>query len=74
MKKKSRTQRAADVLAEYDYSKARRGKYALRYAKGTNLVALAPDVARVFPDSQSVNEALRALARLGRRSVKKTSA
>lgn len=74
MKKKSRTQRAADVLAEYDFSKARRGKYARRYAKGTNLVALAPDVARVFPDSQSVNEALRALARVGRRSVKKTSA
>lgn len=74
MKKKSRTQRAADVLAEYDFSKARRGKYARRYAKGTNLVALAPDVARVFPDSQAVNEALRALARVGRRSVKKTSA
>ena len=62
------------MSSEYDFSKARRGKYARRYAKGTNLVVLAPDVAKVFPDSQSVNEALRALARVGRRSVKKTSA
>ncbi len=72
--KKSRTPRARDVLAEYDFSKARRGKYARRYAKGTNLVVLAPDVAKVFPDSQSVNEALRILARIGRRGTKKTSA
>ena len=62
------------MLPEYDFSKARRGKYARRYAKGTNLVVLAPDVAKVFPDSQSVNEALRALARIGRRSAKKSSA
>ncbi len=74
MKKKRRTQRAGNVLSEYDFSKARRGKYARRYAKGTNLVVLAPDVARVFPDSQAVNEALRTLARVGRRSAKKTSA
>ncbi len=72
--RKSRTPRDRDVLAEYDFSKARRGKYARRYAEGTNLVVLAPDVAKIFPDSQSVNEALRVLARVGRRSVKKTSA
>ena len=62
------------MLSEYDFGKARRGKYARRYARGTNLVVLAPDVAKVFPDSQSVNEALRALARIGRRSARKTSA
>ena len=74
MKKKTRTQRGPDMLSEYDFSKARRGKYTRRYAAGTNLVLLAPDVAKVFPDSQSVNEALRALARIGRRSAKKSSA
>ncbi|HUU82590.1 MAG TPA: hypothetical protein VM243_03705 [Phycisphaerae bacterium] len=74
MRKKTRTQRGRDMLSEYDFSKARRGKYARRYAGGTNLVVLAPDVAKVFPDSQSVNEALRALARIGRRSAKKSSA
>lgn len=74
MRKKTRTQRAPDMPSEYDFSKARRGKYARRYARGTNLVVLAPDVAKVFPDSQSVNEALRALARIGRRSARKSSA
>ena len=68
MRKKTRAQRAPDMLPEYDFSKARRGKYARRYAKGTNLVILAPDVAKVFPDSQSANEALRALARIARRA------
>ncbi|MHC4062888.1 MAG: hypothetical protein ACYSUI_00085 [Planctomycetota bacterium] len=74
MRKKCRTRRGPDILCEYDFSRARRGKYDRRYARGTNLVALAPDVAKVFPDSQSVNEALRALARIGRRSAKRSSA
>ncbi|GAF89743.1 unnamed protein product [marine sediment metagenome] len=74
MSKKPRTQRSPDMLSEYDFSKARRGKYARRYARGTNLVILAPDVAKVFPDSQSVNEALRALTRISRRSTKTASA
>ncbi len=39
-----------------------RGKYAERYAQGTNLVRLDPDVVEVFPDSEAVNRALRALA------------
>ena len=69
--KKTRTHRGAEMLPEYDFSKARRGKYARRYAKGTNLVVLAPDVARGFPDSQAVNEALRALVRISRRSARR---
>jgi hypothetical protein len=40
------------------------GKYARRYAAGTNMVSLDPDVAGVFPDSKSVNEALRSLVRI----------
>jgi hypothetical protein len=47
---------------EYDFSKGTRGKYAKRYAKGTNLVVLDADLAKLFPDSKSVNDALRALA------------
>ena len=38
-----------------------RGKYAARMAEGSNIVRLDPDIARVFPDSASVNEALRSL-------------
>ncbi len=46
---------------EYDFSGGVRGKHAKRYAKGTNVVVLDPDVAKVFPTSAAVNEALRAL-------------
>ena len=59
-----------DMLAEYDFHGGRRGVYAARYAQGTNLVALAPDIAAVFPDSDAVNAALRTLVRAARRSVK----
>ena len=41
-----------------------RGKYAAALARGTNLVLLAPDVARAFPTEEAVNEALRLVMRL----------
>jgi len=44
---------------EYDFSNGVRGKYAKRYAEGTNVVLLEPDIAEEFPTSESVNEALR---------------
>jgi hypothetical protein len=47
---------------EYDFSRGVRGKYAARMAKGSNVVVLDRDVQAVFPDSASVNAALRALA------------
>jgi hypothetical protein len=52
-------------MNEYDFSSGTRGKYAGRFAAGTNLVKLEPDVAKLFPDSASVNRALRRL--LGRK-------
>lgn len=55
------------VEPEYDFSKGVRGKYSGRFADGTNLIILDPDVAKEFPDSQSVNEALRSLLKTGRR-------
>jgi hypothetical protein len=53
-----------EMLEEYDFSKGVRGKYAKKYAEGTNIVKLDADVAKVFPDAASVNEALRAIARI----------
>ena len=47
---------------EYDFSDAVRGVTAVRYARGTNVVVIDPEVLDVFPDGPSVNEALRALA------------
>lgn len=57
-----------EMFAEYDFHQGTRGKYAKEYASGTNVVVLDPDVAGVFPDSESVNEALRLLIRIARES------
>ena len=70
MKKAPKPKRDPEMLDEYDFSKGQRGKYAKRYAEGTNVVLLEPDVAAVFPDSASVNEALRSLVQLARKSTK----
>ena len=50
-----------DILPEYDFSGAVRGKYYQRYRQGTNVVLLDPDVAKVFHDFTAVNDALRLL-------------
>ena len=55
---------------EYDFSKGVRGATAARYAQGTNIVVVDPDVRDVFPDSAAVNDALRALAPVIRRERK----
>jgi hypothetical protein len=39
-----------------------RGKYASRYREGTNIVLVDPDLHKLFPDSESVNRALRKFA------------
>ena len=56
-----------NMLEEYDFSKGIRGKYAAKYKEGTNLVKLDPELTEYFPDSASVNEALRSLANLMKR-------
>jgi hypothetical protein len=53
---------ADEILPEYDFSRASRNKYASRYAAGSAVVVLDPDVASAFPTSSEANEALRALA------------
>ena len=39
-----------------------RGKYAKSYREGTNIVLVEPDLHKIFPDSESVNRALRKFA------------
>ena len=53
-----------DMLEEYDFSDGIRGKYTSKYRNGTNIVILDPELIEYFPDSASVNEALRSLAGL----------
>jgi Trm5-related predicted tRNA methylase len=55
-----------------DFSGGVRGKYVGRFAKGSNVVVLDPDVAQVFTDSESVNQALRALAGIIHHQSEKT--
>jgi len=45
------------MLDEYDFSGGVRGKYAARFAQAANVVVLDQDVAEVFTDSESVNQA-----------------
>ncbi|MBF0231317.1 MAG: hypothetical protein HQK63_17275 [Desulfamplus sp.] len=61
-----------ELRPEYDLSKLKggiKGKYAAKYSEGTNIVLLAPDVAEVFKDNESVNEALRLLIKIAERKV-----
>lgn len=57
-----------EMKPEYDFSGGVRGKYADRYRQGTNVVLLDPEVAAAFPDSDSVNAALRALLAIAKRT------
>lgn len=63
-----------ELCPEYDLSKLKggvKGKYASKYKAGTNLILLEPDVAEVFKDNESVNEALRLLIKIaGEKYVK----
>lgn len=61
---KKGTRRNGEMRDHYDFSDGVRGKYAGRYAEGTNVVVLDPDVARLFPNRQAVNETLRAVAQI----------
>ena len=63
-----------DMLPHYDFRGGVRGKYARDYARSENLRILAPDLLDVFPDSESVNEALRTLVRITSAIPQKISA
>lgn len=59
-----------EMLDEYDFSKGVKGKYIGRFKDGSNVVVLDPDVAEIFHDSESVNNALRSIAQIIRKQIK----
>ena len=67
MKKKQ----ALEIAPEYNFKDGIRGKYAKKFAEGTNIILLAPDVLKDFPDSNSVNKTLRAISKKVNRNRKK---
>jgi hypothetical protein len=63
--------KVAEMRSEYrveDLGKGERGKYYQSYRERTNLVLLSPDVAEAFPTEQAVNDALRSLIELVRKT------
>jgi hypothetical protein len=57
----TKNQETDELRSEYDFSGGVRGKHHEAYKAGTNVVLLDADVAKAFPDSSSVNRALRLL-------------
>ena len=73
MKPNQDTEENDEMREEYDFSSMKggaRGKYAGAFDRTAVTVLLDSDVAQVFPDSRSVNEALRTLARVLRNKGK----
>jgi len=71
MKKTSNKNSDRDMLNEYDFSEGVLGKYALRYAQGSNVVVLPPDLAQAFPTAEAVYDALRGLVTLAQNAATK---
>jgi len=67
--KKAKSEQSDWLRPEYkrsDFGELVRGKYANRIRKSTNVIVLDPQVARVFPNDEAVNNALRGLMRVTR--------
>jgi hypothetical protein len=60
-----------EMRDEYDLRGGVRGKYFERYRRGATSVTLEPDVAAVFRDSESVNQALRLLMSVAREQLQR---
>ena len=67
--KKVKSEELRPLYNREDLGPGVRGKYFESYQKGTNLALLSPDVAKAFPTEEAVNEALRSLINLARKSM-----
>jgi hypothetical protein len=72
MKKAKASDELRPEYGREDLGQGVRGKYFESYQKGTNLVLLSPDVAKAFPTEEAVNEALRSLIDIARKSTGRT--
>jgi hypothetical protein len=73
MRKVKKTDEIRPEYKREDLGVGVRGKYFEDYSKGTNLVLLSPEVAKVFPTAEAVNDALRSLINLAEKSTGRTS-
>lgn len=68
--RQAKKRKTDDLRSEYDFSTGVRGKHHRAYRASTNVVILEPDVAEAFPNSSSVNQALRALMGVAKRKAR----
>lgn len=64
-----------EMRAEYkrsDFAKLERGKFYAEVVKGTSVALLEPAIAKAFPTSQAVNEALSSLLALAEKTTRLT--
>jgi len=73
MSPKNNSVRDEEMREEYDFSGGVRGKFYKEYMKGTNVVLLDADVAEVFHDSETVNQALRTLITIAKNQLPQSS-
>ena len=66
----TKNQDTDELRSEYDFTGGIRGKHHLAYKAGTNVVLLDADVAKAFPDSLSVNSALRLLLEVAEKQAR----
>jgi hypothetical protein len=69
MKKVKKQDELRPSYRREDLGKGIRGKYFEAFQKGNNLVLISPDVAKVFSTEEAVNEALRSLINVARKST-----
>jgi hypothetical protein len=70
--KKAKSDELRPIYRREDLGAGVRGKHFESYQKGKNLVLLSPDVAKIFPTEESVNDALRSLINLAQKSINLT--
>ena len=73
MKKQLEIEPDPGVQDDHDLSQGVRGKHVQRFAEGSNVVVLSPDLAEMFSDSEALNNALRLLVDTANKSVGKAT-
>ena len=73
MNQQNKLEHNEEMRFEYDLSGGVRGKYYQKYKQDTNIIRLDPDVAEVFRDSESVNQALRSLINIASSQASSTT-
>jgi hypothetical protein len=71
--KKAESHDDGEMRAEYDLSSAVKNPYAERFALGSNIVMIKPEIFAAFPSEEAVNDALELLMRAGKQARAKAA-